>query len=85
MYRVGNKVKIKVLSRYDADLIRSIRSLPNRVGIIKEAYVNKLGNNEYKIEGLDWLIGDMEVLGLVPYLFEDVYGSINDRFDILDL
>ena len=85
-YRVGDKVKIKVLSRYDIDLIKAIRNLPNCVGTIEKAWIGRNGGNDlYNINGLDCNIGNKEISGLVPYSFKEVYGNINDRFDILDL
>jgi len=65
IYKVGDKVRLKVLSRYDSELIQSINNLPDRTATIKQVNKNERGYISYNLEEISWEIGKLEIDSLI--------------------
>ncbi len=90
-YKVGDKVRLKVMSRYSPELISAIRKLPGRTVTIREIrkirkpYSSYKCNPEYLMEEIPLIWTDNDISYLIKPYIEEVSESINSRFEILDL
>ncbi len=75
-YKVGDKVKLKVLDSYCMEAVRDIKKI-NGIGTIREISENTY----YYMEEIGWNWTDKQV----EEYKEPVYEPINSRFEILDL
>lgn len=82
-YEVGDRVRLKVLSRYDSELSQAIYNLPNKTATIKQVN-SKWGQVSYDLEEINWEIGNFEIACLVQG-WEEIFEPIKTRFEILDI